>query len=237
MKLNFSNDRVMAVMAHPDDAELLCAGTLARARSDGAAVSVCVLCKGDKGLPPEETPASLADARWAEAQAAAKLLGAELHRLGYPDGELTDDVPYRRGLMEIFRRFNPTLVLSHAPEDYHPDHRAAGALVQSASWFCSSRGHVTESAAMATQPAVWFVDTIAMHEFSPEFYVDVSAHMQLKRDMMQCHQTQLRREKSKDFAPLMQLMLRQCAARGDQAGVVAAEVFRLHRAFKRVAAW
>jgi LmbE family N-acetylglucosaminyl deacetylase len=237
MKLNFTSERVLAVMAHPDDAELLCAGTLARAKADGAAIGVCVMCKGDKGLPPEETPASLADARWGEAKAAAKLLGAELFWQGNPDAELSDDPAHRRGLMETMRRFNPTLVLTHAPEDYHPDHKASGQLVQAASWFCSSRGHVTESAAMAKQPAVWFVDTIAMHDFAPEFYVDVSAQMQLKRDMMQCHQTQLRREKSKDFAPLMQLMLRQCAARGDQAGVAAAEAFRSHHAFKRVAAW
>ena len=51
MKLNFQNERVLAVVAHPDDAELLCAGTLARARNDGAEIGICVLCRGDKGQP------------------------------------------------------------------------------------------------------------------------------------------------------------------------------------------
>lgn len=51
MKLTFKDDRVLAVLAHPDDAELLCAGTLARARRDGAAVAIFVLCRGDKGQP------------------------------------------------------------------------------------------------------------------------------------------------------------------------------------------
>ncbi len=51
MKLDFSSERVLAVVAHPDDAELLCAGTLARARSEGAAIAVCVLCRGNGGQP------------------------------------------------------------------------------------------------------------------------------------------------------------------------------------------
>ena len=49
MRITFQHDRVLAVMAHPDDAELLCAGTLARARADGAAIAICVMCRGDKG--------------------------------------------------------------------------------------------------------------------------------------------------------------------------------------------
>src|SRR5438105_13444852 len=53
MRLSFAGDRVLAVVAHPDDAELLCAGTLARARAEGAAVAVAVLCRGDKGQPAQ----------------------------------------------------------------------------------------------------------------------------------------------------------------------------------------
>src|SRR6476646_5695065 len=53
MKLDFTDERVLAVVAHPDDAELLCAGTLARAKADGAAIAICILCRGDKGLPDQ----------------------------------------------------------------------------------------------------------------------------------------------------------------------------------------
>ena len=49
MRLDFAGERVMAVVAHPDDAELLCAGTLARARSEGAAIAICVMCRGEIG--------------------------------------------------------------------------------------------------------------------------------------------------------------------------------------------
>ena len=63
MRLDFSTERALAVVAHPDDAEYLCAGTLARAEADGAAIGVCVLCQGDKGQPTTPIP-NLADVTW-----------------------------------------------------------------------------------------------------------------------------------------------------------------------------
>src|SRR5687767_13926637 len=77
MKLDFSGDRVLAVVAHPDDAELLCAGTLARAKQAGAAIGICVLCQGDKGQPNKPIK-NLAGVRRKEMQAAAAISGAEL---------------------------------------------------------------------------------------------------------------------------------------------------------------
>lgn len=76
MKLDFSNERLLTVVAHPDDAELLCAGTLARARADGATIGLCALCRGDKGQPAKPVP-NLAATRRREMAAAAQLLGAE----------------------------------------------------------------------------------------------------------------------------------------------------------------
>ena len=237
MRLSFAQDRVLAVMAHPDDAELLCAGTLARAAADGAAVGVCVLCGGDKGMPAGQRTDNLAEMRRGEAEAAASVLGAELFWVGSPDGELADDVPRRRELVEVYRRFRPTLVLAHAPEDYHPDHRAASSLAEAASWFCASHGQVTALPPVEPPPAVWWADTINGNGFAPEFSVDVSTQMDLKQRMLACHRSQLERGRDPDFAPLAELMLRQCRMRGAQSGVAAAEAFRPHQAFKRVRAW
>lgn len=236
MRLDFSNERVLAVVAHPDDAELFCAGTLARAKADHAEIALCVLCQGDKGQPA--TPiANLAEVRRKEMAAAAALLGAELFRGEFGDGELVDCPESRRKLVELFRRFRPTLVIAHSAEDYHADHRAASALAEAASWFCTSTGHKTDSAAMAAQPAVWWMDTANMSGFLPEFYVDVSDHVDLKRQMLACHKSQLTRGADGDFSPLEALMLRQCKTRGAQAGVDAAEAFRSHHAWKRARAW
>ncbi|MDB6024345.1 MAG: hypothetical protein JWM68_568 [Verrucomicrobiales bacterium] len=236
MKFDFKEERILAVVAHPDDAELLCVGTLARARQDGAAVGICVLCQGEKGQP--STPIkSLAAARKKEMQAAAKLLGAELFLTDFPDGTLTDDYASRLRVVEIFRQFEPTLVIAHAPEDYHPDHRAASALAEATSWFCASRGQKTKTGAMSASPAVWWMDTVNMSGFAPEFYVDISGWQQTKEEMLSCHTSQLLRGNDGDFSPLTELMRQQYQTRGSQCGVPAAEAFRAHHAFKRARAW
>ena len=236
MRLNFANERVLAVVAHPDDAELLCAGTLARARADGAAIGICVLCRGDKGQPSKPIP-NLAAVRRRELAAAARLLGAELFTAGVPDGTLFDTSLTRQKLTAIFRRFRPTLVLAHAPEDYHSDHRAAAALAEAASWFCASHGYKAGGTPLAAAPALWWMDTVNMSGFAPGFFVDISPYLPLKEQMLACHRSQLARSKGKDFAPLADLMRQQCQVRGSQSGVAAAEAFRAHHAFKRGRAW
>jgi N-acetylglucosamine malate deacetylase 1 len=236
MKLNFQNERVLAVVAHPDDAELLCAGTLARAKEDGANIAVCVLCRGDKGQP-KKTIANLSAVRRRESMAAAGLLGAQIYFGGNPDGELADDQWRRLKLVEIYRQFKPTLVLAHDLNDYHPDHRAAGQMAEAASWFCASKGIKTASPAMEAAPALWWMDTLNMKSFLPGFYVNVSKQMALKMEMLGCHKSQLQRGGDADFSPLGELMRLQAAARGCQSGVDAAEAFRIHDAFKRARAW
>ncbi len=235
MRLDFSGERVLAVVAHPDDAEVLCAGTLARAKRDGATIGICVLCKGDRGQPAV-TIANLAAVRRREMAAAAKLLGAVLLRGEFGDGQLVDGPAQRKKLIELYRRFQPTLVLAHWKEDYHPDHRAAGALAEAVSWFCASAGHGSRAAPMGCQPALWWMDTMNMTGFEPGFFVDVSDQIDLKRRMLACHQSQLRRSGDGDFAPLEEQMIRQAQARGTQAGVAAAEAFRVHLAWKRARA-
>jgi LmbE family N-acetylglucosaminyl deacetylase len=236
MKLSFAEDRVLAVVAHPDDAELLCAGTLARARAEGAAIGICVLCRGEKGQPVRPI-ARLGAVRAAEMRAAARTLGAELQMLGCPDGELADTAEVRKRLIEMFRRFRPSLVLAHSAADYHPDHQAAARITEAATWSCASRGHRTASKPLETPPSLWWMDTVNMSGFEPGFCVDISAHVAVKQRMLACHRSQLQRAGDRDFSPLMEILRRQCEMRGAQCGVAAAEAFQAHHAFKRARAW
>jgi LmbE family N-acetylglucosaminyl deacetylase len=236
MRLDFSGERILAVVAHPDDAELLCAGTLAKARQDGATIGICVLCQGDKGQPATPIP-NLTEVRRQEAAAAAQLLGAELLTGDFPDGELADGREQRRKLVALYRQFRPSLVLAHAPSDYHPDHRAASALAEAASWFAASAGYQPELRPLEMQPALWWMDAINMSGFEPGFFVDISPFVGLKQQMLHCHKSQLARWADRDFSPLEQVMQAQCSARGAQAGVAAAEAFQTHAAWKRVRAW
>ena len=238
MKLSFADERVLAVMAHPDDAELLCAGTLARAKADGAAVGIVVMCRGDKGAgSASRVTEKLGQLRHDESAAAANVLGGTLFWFNAGDGELFDSYEARRQLIEIYRKFRPTLVIAHAAEDYHPDHRAAFAIAEAASWFAASRGHVTASPALDAPPNLWFADTLIMTAFEPDFFVNVGDQLEVKKRMLACHRSQLERGGDGDFAPLQDLMLRQAAARGSQSGCAAAEAFRWHHAFKRVGAF
>jgi LmbE family N-acetylglucosaminyl deacetylase len=236
MKMDFSKQRVLAVVAHPDDAELLCAGTLARAKRDGAVIGLCVRCLGDKGQPAAPIK-NLATVRQNELAASVKLLGATLFKGHCPDGMLMDNAEERSELVEIYRNFRPTLVLAHAPEDYHPDHRAASSLADAASWFCASLGFKTPLPALKSSPAVWWMDTLQMNGFLPGFYIDITDFLSLKIRMLACHRTQLRRHKDPAFSSLSELMRLQVRARGAQAGVQAAEAFRALDAFKRSRAW
>jgi hypothetical protein len=155
MKLNFSNDRLLAVMAHPDDAELLCAGTLARAKAEGAAIAIAVMCWRRQGLSAADPRRRKRTSRGAAggSRRAAEVLGAQLFWIGARDGELFDSYEMRLKVVEIFRRFRPTLAICHAVEDYHADHRAASQIAEAASWFAASRGHVTDSPALERPPA------------------------------------------------------------------------------------
>lgn len=238
MKLDFSAERILAVMAHPDDAELLCAGTLARARADGAPVGLCSLCDGDKGVGRGDRAAGeLTAIRRQEVAAAAACLGAEVFFGGTADGELADTPAHRRVLVSVIRRFRPTLVIAHTPNDYHADHRAASALAEAASWFCASAGHVTDEPPLDRPPAIWWTDTVEMLGFEPGFFVDVTEELATKRAMLACHRSQLARGEDSDFEPLESLMLRQAAQRGAQSGVAAAEAFGIHAAWQRIRAW
>jgi LmbE family N-acetylglucosaminyl deacetylase len=237
MNLNFQNERILAVVAHPDDAELLCAGTLARAsKVDGADIAICVLCEGDKGQPDPPIE-NLGQVRYNEMKASTELLGAELYWAGFHDGELVDTKEARLKLTEVFRKFRATLILAHSANDYHPDHQAASKLAETASWFCASGGQVTESPPLTKPPALWWMDTIEMQGFEPGFFVDVSTYLPLKRGLLGCHKSQMVRGSETAFSPLEEVMLRQAAARGAQCSVQAAEAFRIHNAWKRAPVW
>lgn len=236
MQLNFSNERVLALVAHPDDAELLCAGTLARARREGAAVGICVFCLGDRGQPAEAIP-DLAAVRSREMRGAAGLLGADLLEAGCPDGTLADDAATRLRTIELVRRFRPTLMLAHSERDYHADHRAASRLAEAASWMAASRGAITSSSPLPRSPALWWMDTLGMHQFEPGLYVDISEYADLKEQMLACHKSQLVRGAADGFVPLLEELRTQMFARGRQAGVAAAEAFVAHQSLGRSRAW
>lgn len=131
----YSPQRVMLIVAHPDDGEFMAAGTLAKWAREGKEI-VYVLCtSGDKGTSdPSVDPKDLAVTRQREQRAAAAVVGAkDVVFLGYEDGTLRNTLELRRDISREIRRHRPDVVVCQDPtvrfaDSYinHPDHRAAG---------------------------------------------------------------------------------------------------------------
>jgi LmbE family N-acetylglucosaminyl deacetylase len=125
--------RALAVGAHPDDVELQAGGLLALWAGRGVHVEIAHLTTGEKGsADPDADPAVVARVRRAEAEAAARVLGAtRTHFLGAIDGELEATLPMRLAVARVIRASRPDVVIGHDPWRrwlLHPDHRAAGLL-------------------------------------------------------------------------------------------------------------
>ena len=124
---------VLALMAHPDDAEFLCAGTLIRLAAAGWDVHVATLTPGDCGTMTEDRWA-ISARRTAEARAAAAVIGATYHCLDERDGLVVYDKPTLQKSFDLFRRVAPQLVFIHTPLDYMMDHVMASQLGRAASF-------------------------------------------------------------------------------------------------------
>lgn len=125
--------RILAIGAHPDDLEIYAWGTLCAWAEMGAELVLAVATDGAAG--GQAPPAELAPLRAGEARSAARALGVEPILLGFPDGALTGEPRLAPRLAELVRDTAPDLVVSHAPNDYHHDHRALSAAASQACGF------------------------------------------------------------------------------------------------------
>jgi len=143
--------KILVILAHPDDPEFFCGATIARWTAAGHSVSYCLLTCGDKGTKDREiTPEMLCSRRQSEQIAAAAVLGVcQVRFLNYPDGYLTADLHLRRDITRLIRQEQPDILVTCDPTNLyvretllnHPDHRAAGQAVLDAV-FPAARDHL-----------------------------------------------------------------------------------------------
>jgi LmbE family N-acetylglucosaminyl deacetylase len=211
--------RILGVGAHPDDIECYCAGLLAKGAARGDRVYAAVCTNGDLGsvtIPPAE----LAAVREQEARAGAALYGAELCWLGEPDGQLWVDAKTRAKMAAVLAWAEPEVVVTHVPEDYHPDHRACSELVRGA---CAAR----QNSAGTGGPLLLHMDTEAAVDFVPDLYVDISETIETKVAALACHRSQVEWIAAHDGLDLLGWLRAINRARGEQCGVAYAEGYRL----------
>ena len=191
-----SPNRVMLVMAHPDDAEFGSGGTMAKWAASGQEITYVIITSGDKGSDyPSMTPEKLVQTREAEQRAAAKVLGVkDVIYLRYPDGGVEDSSELREKIVRLMRMQQPDpLVTMDPPRRYnqHRDHRMAGTVALDAA-FPYSRSHLyyPHQIAAGLKPCKIYEAYIAGAE-SPNIEIDISETFATKMKALRCHVSQV----------------------------------------------
>jgi LmbE family N-acetylglucosaminyl deacetylase len=184
--------RIIAIVAHPDDAEFYAGGLAARYARAGHAVKFVSLTSGDAGHH-EQGGVELAARRRAEAGEVARRLGIEYAVLGHHDGELLPTLEARRQVIGLIREWNADLVLSSRPNDYHPDHRSAGVLVQDAAYMVTVPNVVPDTPALRRNPVfACFADRFTRPQpFRADVVVAIDEVLDLKFDALDAHVSQV----------------------------------------------
>lgn len=230
--------RILALHAHPDDVEFLCAGTLALLRRAGCAATIATMTPGDCGSA-EMDAETIADVRRGEARASAGLIGAECVCLEFRDLAIFNDDDSRRRVTEALRRARPDIVLTAAPIDYIADHEMTSALVRDACFAASCPNYATRqwepARPLEAIPHLYYVDALEGKErdgrpVPVDFYVDVSDVFDTKRAMLACHASQrnwlLRQHGIDEY---LDSQAKWSATRGAEIGVAHAEAYRQYR--------
>src|SRR5438105_1437048 len=185
-------DVVLSILAHPDDAEFLCGGTLCRlVRERGWRAHIASMTAGDCGspdLPPEE----ISRIRRAEGASAAALLGGAYHCLEEPDLQIFYGERALERVTRLLRTVRPKIVLTHGPADYMLDHEVTSTLARAAAFaapipnFFRDRGHPPP---LQHIPHVYYCDPIEGKVLlgspvPPSFAIDVGSVIDTKATML-----------------------------------------------------
>jgi LmbE family N-acetylglucosaminyl deacetylase len=174
------NMKILMIGAHQDDNEFRCGGLAHKYVKMGYEVRFLSLCNGSGGhhiMTPEETVKRRAE----ESAAVAKLLGIRYDVWDIDDCTLVADLNTRKRLIRYIRAFSPDLVVTHRPNDYHADHRAAGQLVQDASYILTVPHECPEVPAMRFMPVILYnEDSFRNPEFRPDIVLNMDDEIDIK---------------------------------------------------------
>jgi LmbE family N-acetylglucosaminyl deacetylase len=183
--------RVIAFGAHPDDCDIRASGTAALFAAAGHAVKFVSVTNGDAGHQTLHG-AALAQRRLAEAQESARRLGIEYAVLDNHDGELLPTLEVRKQVIRQIRQWNADIVLAPRPNDYHPDHRYTGVLVQDAAYMVVVPAMVPEVPALRKNPVfLYYEDGFQRpNPFRPDIAVAIDSVIDLKISALDSHVSQ-----------------------------------------------
>lgn len=221
----------MAIVAHPDDIEYTCAGTLARWAKNGANISYVICTSGDVGIDEKgNTKEKAAKIREAEQCSAADIVGAsEVIFLREPDGLLQPTIDLRKKIVREIRRFRPEVVICGDPtivwagNDYinHPDHRAAATAALDATFPAAGQPNLFEELEDEGIKAYKPRKVYATSWVDADFFVNIEETIDIKIEALRAHKSQMKNRDPED-------LIREWAAeRGKGKEMKYAEGFRV----------
>lgn len=230
-------DAILTILAHPDDAEFLCGGTLIRlAREKNCQIHIASMTAGDCGST-QYSPEEISRIRKQEGADAAALIGARFHCLEEHDLLVFYNERALEKVTRLLRQMRPRLVITHSPSDYMPDHEMTSYIVRAAAFaapapnFLQDRGH---GPALERIPYLYYADAVEGkdplgREIPASFCIDISNVIETKAQMLACHASQrdwLRKHHGMDH--YLNAMRDWSAQRGKTCGVAFAEGYRQH---------
>jgi LmbE family N-acetylglucosaminyl deacetylase len=190
---------VLAIMAHPDDIEILCAGTLALLKRANWDVFMATMTAGDLGSM-KMGRREIADVRRKEAAESARLLGAKYACLEFDDLCISYNEESKRRVSAVLREARPDVIITHAPEDYMADHEETSRLVREAAFASTIPNWLAKRNGKALPPcehlpAILYADPIELKDHdgrrvAARYVVDISDVIELKEKMLAAHASQ-----------------------------------------------
>jgi LmbE family N-acetylglucosaminyl deacetylase len=183
---------IIAFGAHPDDCDIRAGGTAARWAAAGHRVRFVSVTNGDAGHH-EQGGGALAARRRAEAREAGRRIGVDYVVLDNHDGELLPTLAIREQVIRLIRDWKADLVLGPRPNDYHPDHRYTGILLQDAAFMVTVPNVASDTPALRVNPVfMYFEDGFQKPApFSPDVAVSIDETFEKKIDMLDAHVSQV----------------------------------------------
>lgn len=227
------NKTVLGIFAHPDDAELVCAGTLSLFRKEGWEVHIITMTPGDKGTAIHSRE-EISLIRKDEAAKSAMVIGATYDCLGFEDLYIFYDRQSVNTTTGIIRKYRPAIVFTSSPDDYMQDHELTAAIVQAACFASGVKNMEPEIPSFEPVPYLYYSDPMEGKDImgkpvKPSFYIDISGEINIKESMLACHASQrnwlMEHHKMDEY---IHAMKRFASERGKEAGTDYAEGFRQH---------
>ncbi len=226
---------VLSIMAHPDDAEFTCAGTLTLLKERGWEIHIATMTPGDCGTATRSRE-EISMIRRREGFASAMLLEGDYHCLEEADAFIMYDKPTLQKVVGLLRRVRPSLVFAPSPNDYFIDHENTAQLARTACFCCGIPN--VEADTMEPFPHVphlYYADPLGGVDLfgepvTPGIYVEITQAFEHKKKMLCCHESQ--RSWLMDHHGMDEYVLamkRHAEMRGEEVGVAVAEGFRQHR--------